>query len=53
MTNLDLVRGIATLEIFVMNAVSVGLPAAVSWNLAATGSLTGLYLAVDVVVEGH
>ncbi len=50
-TNLDFVRGIATLGILVMNAVSYGLPLAAYWNIAAAGSQTGLDLAVGVLGE--
>ena len=40
--NLDFVRGIATLGILVKNTVSFGLPSTAVWNLAATGSQTGI-----------
>ena len=46
--NLDFVRGVATLGILVMNAVSFGLPFAAYWNLAATGSETGLDWVVGI-----
>ena len=46
--NLDFVRGIATLGILVMNAVSFGLPSAAYWNLAASGSETGLHWVVGI-----
>ena len=46
--NLDFVRGIATLGILVMNAVSFGLPSAAYWNLAASGSETGLDWVVGI-----
>ncbi len=49
-TNLDFVRGVATLGILGMNAVSYGLPLAAYWNISA-GSQTGLDLAVGVLGE--
>ena len=45
---LDFVRGIATLGILVMNAISFGLPSAAYWNLAASGSETGLDWVVGI-----
>ena len=49
--NLDFVRGIATLGILVMNAVSFGLPTAAYWNLSAAGSQTGLDWALGIFGE--
>ena len=50
-TNLDTVRGIATLGILVMNAVSYGLPEAAYFNLDAAGSDTWLDWVVGVAGE--
>lgn len=47
-TNLDTIRGIATLGILLMNVVSYGLPAAAYFNLDAGGSATSL----DWIVGG-
>ncbi len=47
-TNLDTVRGVATLGILVMNAVSFGLPDAAYFNLDAAGSTTWLDWAIGV-----
>lgn len=49
--NLDFVRGIATLGILVMNAVSFALPTAAYWNLSAAGSQTGLDWALGIFGE--
>ena len=50
-TNLDTVRGIATLGILVMNAVSFGLPQAAYFNLDYAGSDTTLDWIVGVLGE--
>ena len=50
-TNLDTVRGIATLGILVMNAVSYGLPDAAYFNLDAAGSDTWLDWTIGVAGE--
>ena len=50
-TNLDTVRGVATLGILVMNAVSYGLPEAAYFNLDAAGSDTWLDWIVGVAGE--
>lgn len=50
-TNLDSVRGIATLGILVMNAVSFGLPDAAYFNLEAAGSNNWLDWVVGVAGE--
>lgn len=49
--NLDTVRGIATLGILIMNAVSFALPEAAYFNLAADGSDTWLDWAIGVAGE--
>ncbi|MEM7139791.1 MAG: DUF418 domain-containing protein [Actinomycetota bacterium] len=50
-TNLDTVRGVATLGILVMNAVSYGLPEAAYFNLDAAGSGSWLDWTVGVLGE--
>jgi len=50
-TNLDTVRGAATLGILVMNAVSFGLPDPAYFNLDYAGSETGLDRAVGIAGE--
>jgi uncharacterized protein len=50
-TNLDTVRGVATLGILVMNAVSYGLPEAAYFNLDAAGSNSWFDWIVGVVGE--
>jgi uncharacterized protein len=50
-TNLDTVRGIATLGILVMNAVSFGLPQPAYFNLDYAGSDTALDWIVGVLGE--
>ena len=50
-TNLDTVRGIATLGILVMNAVSFGLPQPAYFNLNYAGSDTALDWIVGVLGE--
>lgn len=50
-TNLDTVRGIATLGILVMNAVSFGLPQPAYFNLDYAGSETWLDQAVGIAGE--
>lgn len=50
-TNLDTVRGVATLGILIMNAVSFGLPEAAYFNLDAAGSDTWLDRTVGVLGE--
>lgn len=50
-TNLDAVRGFATLGILVMNAVSFGLPTAAYFNLDAAGSNSWLDWVVGVAGE--
>ncbi|MBQ87854.1 MAG: hypothetical protein CL433_03270 [Acidimicrobiaceae bacterium] len=50
-TNLDTVRGIATLGILVMNAVSFGLPQPAYFNLDYAGSDTALDWIVGVLSE--
>ena len=50
-TNLDTVRGLATLGILAMNAVSFGLPDPAYFNLAAGGSETWLDWVIGVTGE--
>jgi uncharacterized protein len=50
-TNLDSVRGFATLGILVMNAVSFGLPEAAYFNLAAAGSVRALDWLIGILGE--
>ncbi len=50
-TNLDTVRGVATLGILVMNAVSYGLPRAAYFNLDAAGSDNGLDWVIGIAGE--
>ncbi len=50
-TNLDTVRGIVTLGILVMNAVSFGLPEAAYHDLDAPGSETALDWVVGIAGE--
>ena len=50
-TNLDTVRGFATLGILVMNAVSFGLPSGAYFNLDAAGSDNWLDWAVGIAGE--
>lgn len=50
-TNLDTIRGIATLGILVMNAVSYGLPEAAYFNLRAAGSGNWLDSSIGVLGE--
>jgi uncharacterized protein len=50
-TNLDTVRGVATLGILVMNAVSFALPEAAYFNLDAAGSDTWLDMFIGVAGE--
>ncbi len=50
-TNLDTIRGWATLGILVMNVVSYGLPGAAYFNLDGGGSVTPLDWAIGIVGE--
>jgi uncharacterized protein len=50
-TNLDTVRGVATLGILVMNAVSFALPEAAYFNLDAAGTKTWLDWAIGIAGE--
>jgi len=50
-TNLDTVRGVATLGILAMNAVSFGLPAPAYFNIDYAGSRTQLDQAVGIIGE--
>lgn len=50
-TNLDTVRGVATLAILVMNAVSFGLPEAAYFNLDAGGGDSWLDRTIGIVGE--
>ena len=50
-TNLDTVRGVATLGILVMNGVSYGLPEAAYFNLDAAGSNSWLDWTVGILGE--
>ena len=50
-TNLDTVRGVATLGILAMNAVSFGLPAPAYFNIDYAGSETLLDRAVGIIGE--